>query len=225
MMPTRPPNRPSRAAAAMLVALCALAACSRPAAPTPAEPTGVATASPQTAAQPSLWRLDAEASQLSFVSIKNDRIAEVHRFTDLIGTVDAEGEANLKVGLESVQTGIEIRDQRMRELLFEAASYPQAVVTLSVDPQVIGALAPGTSQLLRTDVRLELHGLAGTMPAMLRVTRLDAQRWLVTSEQPVIVDAAAFDLVAGVEQLREVAGLQSIATGIPVSFALSFVGS
>ena len=55
------------------------------------------------------WTLDADASSLNVVSIKNNSIAEVHRFPDLSGAIGADGEATLSVGLDSVQTGIGIR--------------------------------------------------------------------------------------------------------------------
>jgi copper(I)-binding protein/polyisoprenoid-binding protein YceI len=167
------------------------------------------------------WRLDATTSRLTFVSIKNNAVAESHRFADIEGGVTADGQATLRVALDSVETGIGIRDQRMRDMLFETGRYPQATVTLAVDPQAVKALVPGEHRIWNVQAALDLHGLSNRLPAEVRVTRLDEQRWLVTSEQPVLVNATNFGLINGIDALRRAAGLQAIGSGVPVSFALS----
>ncbi len=168
------------------------------------------------------WTLQADASNLSFVSIKNNAVTEVHRFTSLTGSVSETGVASLSVDLNSVDTGIEIRDQRMRDLLFETTLHPQAEVSLKVDAEEIGNIEPGKFKLLDSEATLALHGLSVTVPATLRVSRLDARHWLVTSEEPVVVNAAQFNLLEGLDKLREIAGLNAIAAGSPVSFSLLF---
>ena len=51
--------------------------------------------------------------------------------------------------------------------------------------------------------------------------RRSGDRLLVTSSQPVVVDAGALGLDEGVERLREIAGLPSITPAVPVSFRLT----
>ncbi len=173
---------------------------------------------------PGAWRLDGAASRLSFTSIKNNTVTEVHHFEEVSGTVDSDGNATVQIVLDSVRTGIDIRDQRMREMLFETGRFALATAQLSVDPAAVKALAPGEHRLLRTDVALDLHGLTNRLPAELRITRLDDRAWLVTSEQPLVVDATRFGLINGIDALRQVAGLQSIGSGVPVSLTLRFTG-
>ena len=71
--------------------------------------------------QPALadWTLDNERSIVNFISIKNASIGEVHRFRSLAGSVSDDGAVRLVIDLDSVETLIPIRNQRMRELLFE----------------------------------------------------------------------------------------------------------
>ena len=71
---------------------------------------------------------------------------------------------------------------------------------------------------------LDLHGLTNRLPAELRITRLDDRTWLVTSEQPLVVDATRFGLINGIDALRQVAGLQAIGSGIPGTLTLQFTG-
>lgn len=178
-----------------------------------------------TPASASSWSLDADASQLSFVSIKNNQVAETHRFRDLSGSLAADGAARIEIGLDSVVTGVEIRDLRLRETLFQTAQFPKAVITAQIDPALVKALAIGAHQIVETEAQLDLHGLQNKLPATLRITRIGERLWLVTSEKPLIVNAANFGLVDGLETLRNVVNLQSIGAGVPVDFTLSFKGA
>ena len=69
------------------------------------------------------WYLDNESSRLSFISTKAGNLSEVHRFLTLHGRIDAKGAARLRVELESVSTGIPVRDERLRSLLFDVARF------------------------------------------------------------------------------------------------------
>jgi len=60
------------------------------------------------------WYLDGESSRLSFVSTKNASVSEVQRFLVLHGKVDPNGRAEVEVELESINSGIPLRDERMR---------------------------------------------------------------------------------------------------------------
>ena len=83
------------------------------------------------------WQLDGAASSVHFVSIKNEAIAESHHFNKLDGSISDAGEATLNIDLASVETGIEIRDQRMREMLFEVAQFPRANISMQMDAALL----------------------------------------------------------------------------------------
>ncbi len=170
------------------------------------------------------WTIAGGASRLTFVSVKNNAVAEVHRFTGLMGEVSADGSANLQIALDSVDTGIAIRDERMRSALFDTAKFPQASAQFKFDPAPVQALAVGESLVLATPVTLDLHGVSAQLAATLRITHLADGHWLVATEQPVIVDGKAFGLGDGIEALRKLANLQGIATAVPVSLVLTLAG-
>ncbi len=175
-------------------------------------------------AAPSLagWQLDADGSHLAFTTIKANTAAEVHTFGKLSGRIDDGGGATLSIVLDSVNTAIEIRDERMRELLFETATYPAAAVAVDIDPAALEAIEPGGSVSLTVEASLSLHGTTTPLTAQLSVARLSVDRLLVTTEKPVIVNASQVGLADGVEKLREVAGLPSISPAVPVTFLLVF---
>jgi len=168
------------------------------------------------------WTLDNDASSLAFVSTKAGTIAEVHEFGQLSGSIDSDGRASLRIALDSVDTGIEIRDQRMRELLFETTEFPQAAVTLTVPAGTLSAVPVGGQTSLSVEVELGLHGTTKSMTAEIVVARLGEDRLLVASARPVLVAATEVGLADGVEKMREVAGLTAISPAVPVTFVLTF---
>lgn len=168
------------------------------------------------------WSLDNDASQVSFVSVKAGDAGEVHRFTEISGNLTTNGRATVTIELASVDTLIPLRDERMREMLFQTDLFPTASLTTNIDMDAINAIAPGESVDMIADVTLDLHGKQVPINAEMIVARLSDQRLMVSSRKPVIVNAASVDLVEGLEALRQVANLPSISKAVPVSFVLSF---
>jgi len=168
------------------------------------------------------WVLDNDASRLSFVSTKAGSVAEVQRFTSLRGGIDGSGNVAVAIFLQSVDTLIPIRDERMRELLFETASFPAANLTAVIDPAVVAALTPGTVQQLKINAELSIHGQVVPVAVELVAANVGGNRLLVTSREPVIVNAAQLGLADGIERLRAVAQLPSISPTVPVTFVLQF---
>jgi polyisoprenoid-binding protein YceI len=174
---------------------------------------------------PGYWTLDGAASTLNFGSIKNGYIAEVHSLPGLSGGADATGQFSVSLDLASVSTGVDTRDQRMRELLFETAKFPAAVVTGVFNPADFENLKVGERKALTLPITLSLHGVEQTREIEIFAVRLAWNRMLVASAEPVMIEAADFDLAEGIEKLREAAGLDSIAGASPVTFVLVFDGT
>jgi polyisoprenoid-binding protein YceI len=168
------------------------------------------------------WTLDNAASQVSFVSVKAGDAGEVHRFTQISGVLADDGGASVEIQLASVDTMIPIRDDRMRELLFQTAIFPTATLTAKIDVAALRAIAPGESRDMTATLSLRLREKNVDLPAEMIVARLGEDRLMVSSRKPVIVNAASVDLVDGIEALRQVANLPSISKAVPVSFVLTF---
>ncbi|WP_223550787.1 YceI family protein [Pseudomonas sp. A-B-19] len=168
------------------------------------------------------WYLDGESSRLSFVSTKNANVSEVQRFLVLHGTVDPEGLAQVEVELESINSGIPLRDERMRKELFQIDRFPDASITTKIDLRPINDLAPGAQLELRLPLTVELHGKRHEYPTELLATRLDDRRFQVVTLEPLVINAEDFDLAPGLEALRKLAGLSAISLSVPVSAVLIF---
>ena len=167
------------------------------------------------------WSLDNAASTLSFVTVKAEHVAEVHTFDVLSGSIDDAGEVKIAIELASVNTMIQIRNERMQAMLFETNLFPDATITGKVDLEAITAMNPGASEVMQIEIELSLHGASIALTAELMVTRLESGV-MASTLKPIIVTADSVGLVAGVEALREVAGLPSISRSVPVSFTLVF---
>lgn len=168
------------------------------------------------------WVLDNDASRLSFVTTKANTAAEVHSFDIVDGEVDGDGKVSVSIDLESVNTAIEIRDERMRGMLFETEDYPTATLAASVDAEAIEALEVGETVTMPVEGELMLHGTTTSVTVEASIARLADDRILVSSYKPLVINAGQVGLAAGVEKLREVAGLPSISPAVPVSFVLVF---
>ncbi|MDF1766209.1 MAG: YceI family protein [Gammaproteobacteria bacterium] len=167
------------------------------------------------------WSLEAAESQLSFITVKAEHVAEVHSFQRLEGGISAAGAASVSIDLTSVETGIAIRNERMQSMLFETGLYPSAQVSAQVDAASLAAMAVGETRAIDVELTLSLHGESSAMSAAVLVTRV-TEGLRVATLAPVIVSAESFSLTAGVESLREIAGLPSIGRSVPVTFSLLF---
>lgn len=173
----------------------------------------------------SAWALSTNESHLSFVTTKNSKgsdIIEVNGFDRISGDISNTGLATLHIDLDSVNTSLPLRDQRVRELLFETTIYPVATVTLPVSPGLISRLEVGQSVITDITASLNLHGVTADIATEVSVKKLSNSRILVSGTSPVVTKADTYGLASGVEALRAIVGLASISGDVPVEFALVF---
>ena len=168
------------------------------------------------------WTLDPEQSSLHFVSIKNGTTAETHRFAELEGKVADNGKVTVGVHLTSVDTQIPIRDERMQEMLFETKSRAMATITARVNVADFEQMPEGSVASKDVKLALSLHGKTKDYDTRMQVVKLASGGIAASTEQPLLVKAEDFGLAGGIEALREIAGLSSIVTAVPVTANLVF---
>lgn len=169
------------------------------------------------------WTLDPARSQLSFVSIKANNVAEINTFGKIEGRVNDAGQVMIRLALDSVETLIPIRNERMRQFLFETTNYQEAMLRAQIDPQQLTQLAVGSIASINAEGTLLLHGQAQPLTLTMQVARVNAQTVTVANLKPLIIDAAKFGMTEGVEKLRELAGLSAISLAVPVTFVITLV--
>ncbi|MFL2840467.1 MAG: YceI family protein [Pseudohongiellaceae bacterium] len=168
------------------------------------------------------WELNNADSNFYFVTSKAAIISEINSFANLTGRISSSGNAILEIDLVSVDTAIDIRNQRVRDMLFETQKFPTATISIDIDPAGLSNMAAGTSVIVAENYNLSLHGIVAELTTNLRVTKTSSSRIEVQPAQPIIVGAGQFNLTAGVEALREVAGLPSINPNVVVDFFLVY---
>jgi hypothetical protein len=197
-----------------------LAACAEPAGDAPAG--NGAQESPVTEGN---WTLDPATSRLVYVSVKAGEIAENNAFETLSGTITADGTAEFSIDLASVSTGVDIRNERMRDIFFQVADFPTAVVTTKLDPAAFAGLAVGQSLARPLKAILSIKGMDAPIETEVLVTRVAADRVTVVPTAPVIITTDMFELTDELGELRALAQLPSITPAVPVTFTLSFIRS
>ncbi len=166
--------------------------------------------------------LDPASSRLNFTSIKNNMVAEIHKFTTLSGSVSDEGELVIEVDLESVDTRIGIRDKRMKEFLFETEKFPLATYKAKVDMSQLKDMQAGEVQQQTVKGTIDLHGNEGSLEFLVRVVKNNSGALLVSTVEPAFISTEKFDMKEGVEKLQSLAGLKAIARAVPITFSVVF---
>lgn len=168
------------------------------------------------------WVVDPAASHLAYVSLKAGEFAENNHFQKMSGTVGADGAARIAIDLASVNTGVEIRDERMRNIFFQVADFPSAIVTAQLDPASLADLAVGSTIVRPLDATVSLKGMEANIAAQVQIARVSDDRVLATTTTPIIITTDMFGLTDELGELRALAQLPSISPAVPVTFTIAF---
>ena len=175
------------------------------------------TAAPLLAAD---WTLNADASRLAFGSIKKNIIGEVHNFDGLSGSVNTDGVAAIEIDLASVETNIDIRNERMAEHVFKFA--PKAMSTAQLDMEALSAMEAGQSEVMDVEAVLSLLGVETEFYTEVFVMRTSEKSVLVTSNDMIFLTSEELEIEEGVSKLQELAELPGITRAAPVTLRFVF---
>ncbi len=168
------------------------------------------------------WQLENDHSSLNFISIKKTSIAEVHQFKKMSGSVSDEGDIHLVIDLSSVETQNDIRNERLKAMLFEVAQFPTAEFNGNIDMSKVNALKVGETLDMPVNGKLSMHGVTQDSKTILHMVKLRGNQIQVATKLPIILNADSYGLAAGIEKLQEAAGLPVISAAVPVTFDLVF---
>ena len=168
------------------------------------------------------WTLDAGSSNISYGTIKNGMIGETNTFKTISGTIDKDGHVDIDISLASVDTQLELRDERMRDIVFKVAENVSANLTGDMNLQAHNDQEIGTSRVIEATIALELVGQKVEHDVMLVVTRLAENKVMVVPHGVIFLDVEEYELLDAIEELRNLAGLDTIETVVPMSFYLTF---
>ena len=167
------------------------------------------------------WQLNRERSAISYLSSKQATadtplMFESNLFREFSGTIDGS-QVELVVELDSLDTKVPIRDERVAEHVFLSKQYPQATVSATVDG--IEQLSYERKQISAT---LTMRGQSRNLQAEVIIERSDPKTLRMQTTTPVLVNANAYGMLEGFAILKQLVGLMQIPMTIPVSFHLVF---
>lgn len=166
------------------------------------------------------WKLDGAASKLAFGSIKKDVVGEVHSFTSLSGSVSQEGAVDLTIDLPSVETLIDIRNERVIEHVF--GNHAKAHLRASIDMEKLSAMVPGDSTVMETDMTLSFLGSDTEFYTELFIARLSEHSVIVSTNDMVFLEVEDLGITAGIDKLQQLADLPGITRAVPVTARMMF---
>jgi len=163
------------------------------------------------------WQLNTDLSSLSFVTTKNKTVSEQHSLKFKQGFLHEQRVFNAKIDLNTVNTLIPIRDQRLRDILFETDQYP----TASIHALIPRHLDLNANQNATLPFKLNLHGMEKSFEAEVVIQMVNKQL-VVTNYNPIQVNAKDFALDDAINKLTKIANLQGINYEVTVDFKLTF---
>lgn len=169
------------------------------------------------------WTLNLTKSFLHLQSVKNNAIFETHGFEHMEGRITRDGQARVVLDLASFDTGIDLRNVRMQFLFFRTFQFPDAVITAQLDTSRLAALSEATSITYPLALKIELHGITKTIETDVVITQVADNSVSVSVTKPIIIPAADFGLLDGIDRLENAAGVV-IAPSASITFHLVFEG-
>lgn len=167
------------------------------------------------------WTLVPTESRIAYGSIKNDDTGEINHFKSLQGAVSDSGDVRLVIDVTSVETNVDIRNERMVKHVFDATR-PEAVLAAKIDMAKLEGLAPGQFATVPVEGVLTLTGVDVDVETEMLVARLTDGRALVSTSDMIMVDTDSLGIDAGLDKLMEIAGLSGITRVTPVTMHLVF---
>lgn len=191
-------------------------------APSSAPTTSSSSSSSSAPAAAARWLLDGTNSTFHFVTVKKNTAGvetpENITFSQLQGTVAANGQATLTIPLASISSGVDLRNTRLKEILFESQYLPSLHFTTQFDLAAIDVMAAGSIKVQSVTGNLVLHGIAKSVVFDVLIVKHANNSVSFSPLRPIVINSTDFDLNAGIEALRALMSLSTIGEKVPVYF-------
>ena len=172
-------------------------------------------------AKHSSWNLVSEQSKVAYGSIKKNSVGEVNHFTALSGQLSAAGEVKVTIDLNSVETHIGIRNQRMVKHVF-GGDTGKAVLSTTIKPAFLDSLLPGEPKSIGVAGKLNYLGTVIDINTTMLVVKLSNSRIMAVTDEMIMVKTADLGVEPAIDKLMELAALSGITRVVPVTVRLVF---
>ncbi|MCP5083967.1 MAG: YceI family protein [Alphaproteobacteria bacterium] len=167
------------------------------------------------------WKSVAEESRVAFGSVKKNVAGEVHHFNKVSGVVKELGEMTITIDLASLETNIDIRNERMAKHVFDEGK-ATALITGKIDMDELNGMKAGETKVVDLDAKLSFAGVDTDIEAEMLVARLSENRVLVTTADFILLSTKDLGIDAGVDMLKKLAKLPEITRVVPIAVRMVF---
>ena len=168
------------------------------------------------------WVLNSAQSNVYMQTEKLEAVIEKHKFMAVEGNVSKDGDATIKIDLGSLDTGIDLRNVRMRFLLFETFKFPTAEITARLDKAKLQDLVVKSRMSYPLTLKVNLHGVVTDIPATVSIARVNDTSVSVSTINPIVVNAETFGFTKNIGKLSDAMGGIRIVPQSSVTFDLVF---
>ena len=174
--------------------------------------------------------LDAATSTVEWKSIKNGDAPVNGKLTKPTGglwltAADLSAtRGDLQFDLSGVDSGLELRDQRIAEVFFGATADNSATgqVSLTKLTPEAATLEPGGSTPATADLTVKAKDAEATVQAKVTVTRTDANTWTVVSAEDATVSIKSLGLDEPLDALMKLCAHKSVDDAVGIAVNLTF---
>lgn len=167
------------------------------------------------------YTVDSNNSIVNFSTIKTQYVVEPAIFKRVGGIISDSGDVEISIDLSSIDTKIAIRDTRIEELFFEVIKFPNAIIKAKIDMGKIKSLS--SYRTMEMPATLEFYGKTKEIKLNILAAKTYEDRLLITSMQPVIVNADDYGIPAkNLTNLAKTVGGLSLSNKVAVNFVLTF---
>lgn len=167
-----------------------------------------------------VWQLVPDDSIVAYGSIKANVAGEVNTFNKIDGAIAADGQAMISIELTSVNTNVDIRNQRMIKYVF--GDNTKAVLTTQLDMEAIKALSIGDTTTMEVEGVLSFLGEDVDVDTHFFVVKLSDSKILATTDSMIMMQTEELGVNAGLDKLMELAKLPSITRVSPITLRFVF---
>ncbi|CAC9547694.1 hypothetical protein [uncultured Gammaproteobacteria bacterium] len=165
--------------------------------------------------------VDSNNSVVNFSTIKKQYVVEPAVFEGVTGSISVLGKVEINIDLSSVNTNISIRDQRMKDLFFKVAKFPQATIKATIDMKKLKSIR--YYKRMEIPAILEFYGVSKKIKLDVLIAKVYKKKLLVTSMKPIIINANDYGVPAkNLIALSKTVGGLSLSDKAAVNFVLSF---
>ena len=164
------------------------------------------------------FKVNSDLSTLSFATIKLEYVVEAAKITNISGQIDNNGILNIALPIKHIDTGIGLRNQRLNELFFNAANFPDAKVSAKLPEGLL--LEDSFMRQLTLPAQVTIFGQTQELNFTVNILKKGGDI-AVSTVQPTIVRAKQFGIPSdNLNALASTVGGIAISDSVPVSFSL-----